>query len=88
VGANAVTIFYQNATSAAIGTYCYFDAFQFESGSTASTYFDGYASDIPNKEYPVLAWTGTPQQSTSTAVAYWGTKPTTLWQNVDAVGLP
>jgi hypothetical protein len=88
VGANAVTIFYQNATSAAIGTYCYFDAFQFEAGSTASTYFDGYASDIPNKEYPVLAWTGTPQQSTSTAVAYWGTKPTTLWQNVDTVGLP
>jgi hypothetical protein len=88
VGATAATLFLRNDNSGVIGRYCYMDAVQFESGSTASTYFDGYASDIPNKEYPVLAWTGTPQQSTSTAVAYWGTKPTTLWQNVDTVGLP
>lgn len=88
VGATAVTLFVGNTAAQTIGTSVLVDAFQFETGSTASTYFDGYASDIPAKEYPVLAWTGTAQQSTSTAIAYWGTKPTTLWQNVDTVGLP
>jgi hypothetical protein len=88
VGATAATLFTGNTASQTIGTSLLVDGIQFETGSTASTYFDGYASDIPAKEYPVLAWTGTPQQSTSTAVAYWGSKPTTLWQNVDTVGLP
>lgn len=88
VGATAATLFLRNDNAGVVGKFCYMDAVQFETGSTASTYFDGYASDIPAKEYPALAWTGTAQQSTSTAVAYWGTKPTTLWQNVDTVGLP
>jgi hypothetical protein len=87
-GTTAVGPFINMPSSATLNTYAYIDAIQFESGSGASSYFDGYASDIPAKEYPALAWTGTAQQSTSTAVAYWGTKPTTLWQNVDTVGLP
>jgi hypothetical protein len=88
IGATHATLFPQNATSAALNTVIYMDSFQFETGSTASTYFDGYTSNIPAKEYPSLAWTGTAQESTSTAVAYWGTKPTTTWDNVDIVGLP
>lgn len=88
VGATAMTLFVGNTAAQTIGTSVLVDAFQFETGSTASTYFDGYASDIPAKEYPVLAWTGTAQQSTSTAIAYWGTKPTTLWNNVDEQGIP
>lgn len=87
-GTTAVSLFTNMPGSATLNTYAYIDAIQLESGSTASTYFDGYASDIPAKEYPVLAWTGTAQQSTSTAVAYWGTKPTTLWNNVDTQGIP
>lgn len=88
IGATAATLFLRNDNMGVVGTYCYMDAVQFELASTASSYFDGYNSDIPAKEYPVLAWTGTAQQSTSTAVAYWGTKPATLWNNVDEQGIP
>lgn len=86
--ATHATIFIASGTSVATGTQLYMDAVQFETGSTASTYFDGYASDIPAKEFPALAWTGIAQESSSTADAYWGTKPATLWQNVDEQGLP
>lgn len=87
-GTTAVAPFINMPSTATLNTYAYIDAIQFESGSTASTYFDGYNSNIPSNQYPALAWTGTAQQSTSTATAYWGTLPTTLWQNVDSVGLP
>lgn len=86
--ATHATLFLQSATSVTAGTQLYLDAVQFETGSTASTYFDGYASDIPAKEFPALAWTGIAQESSSTADAYWGTKPVTLWNNVDQQGIP
>lgn len=58
------------------------------SGGYAAYYFDGSYSDIPADRDGILAWSGTSNFSSSTANAYWGTKPTTLWQNVDTVGLP
>ena len=58
------------------------------SGGYAAYYFDGSYSDIPADRNPNLGWSGTQNFSSSTANAYWGTKPTTLWQNVDTVGLP
>lgn len=58
------------------------------SGGYAAYYFDGSYSDIPTDRNPNLAWSGTANFSTSTANAYWGTKPTTLWNNVDEQGIP
>lgn len=70
--------------------FIYIDALILEknSGGYAAYYFDGSYSEIPADRDSKLAWTGTANDSTSTGNAYWGTKPTTLWQNVDTVGLP
>lgn len=78
------------ATTGSVNDYVYIDGVQIEknSGGYAAYYFDGSYSDIPADRDGILAWSGTPNFSTSTANAYWGTKPTTLWQNVDTVGLP
>jgi hypothetical protein len=51
-------------------------------------YWDGINTDIPASHRPELAWTGTADNSTSTAEAYFGTIPTLTWANVDSVGLP
>jgi hypothetical protein len=56
--------------------------------SSNTYYWDGTDTDIPASRRPELAWTGTPDLSTSTAEAYFGTIPTLTWANVDSVGLP
>jgi hypothetical protein len=56
--------------------------------STNSYYWDGTTTDIPTSRRPEIAWTGTPDLSTSTANAYFGNIPTLTWANVDTVGLP
>lgn len=82
--------YWVNTAAGSIGDFFYLDAIIVEknSGGYAAYYFDGSYSEIPADRDPKLAWTGTANDSTSTGNAYWGTKPTTLWQNVDTVGLP
>ena len=72
------------------GDFVYYDAIIIEknAGGYAAYYFDGSYSEIPSDRDPEVAWTGTANDSTSTADAYWGTKPTTTWDNVDIQGLP
>lgn len=76
--------------SGSINDFVYIDAVQIEknSGGYAAYYFDGSYSDIPADRDGKLAWSGTQNFSSSTANAYWGTKPTTTWDNVDIQGLP
>lgn len=56
--------------------------------SSNTYYWDGTTTDIPTNRNYALAWTGTANNSTSTATAYFSDIPATTWDNVDQVGLP
>jgi len=75
--------------SAPLGTTFLVDGVCVVKESSNDYYWDGTTTDIPSSRRPEnLAWTGTANNSTSTAEAYFGTIPTLTWANVDAVGLP
>jgi hypothetical protein len=83
-----IELFVRNATSGAIGDTFLADGLLVVNESTNSFYFDGTTTDIPASRRPELAWTGTADNSTSTAEAYFGTIPDTTWDNVDQQGIP
>lgn len=56
--------------------------------SSNDFYWDGSTTDIPTSRRPEIAWTGTANLSTSTALAYFGDIPDTTWDNVDTQGIP
>ncbi len=81
-------IFIRFGSSGAIGDTFLVDGVICVQASTNDFYWDGTTTDIPASRRPKLAWTGTPDLSTSTATAYFGDIPTLTWENVDTVGLP
>jgi hypothetical protein len=73
----------------AIGDTLLIDGILVTQASANDYYWDGTYTDIPTSRRPTnLTWTGTADLSTSTATAYFGDVPDTLWENVDTVGLP
>ena len=81
-------IFIRNSTAGAIGDTFLVDGILCVAQSTNTYYWDGTNTDIPTNRNYAIAWTGTANNSTSTATAYFGTIPATTWDNVDTVGLP
>lgn len=81
-------VYIRNQTTGSIGDTFRTDGVLCVEQATNDYYWDGSTTDIPSDRRPSTAWTGTANLSSSTATAYFGTKPTTLWQNVDTVGLP
>jgi hypothetical protein len=81
-------IFIRFGSSGAIGDTFLVDGVICVQASTNDFYWDGTNTDIPASRRPKLAWTGTSNDSTSTAQAYFGDIPTLTWANVDSVGLP
>lgn len=81
-------IFIRNNTGGSIGDTFLVDGVSCVAANTNDYYWDGSTSDIPTSRRPILTWTGTAHNSTSTANAYFGTIPATTWDNVDTVGLP
>jgi hypothetical protein len=81
-------IFCRFGNSGAIGDTFRVDGAIVVEAASNDFYWDGTDTDIPASRRPELAWTGTADNSTSTAEAYFGTIPTLTWANVDSVGLP
>jgi hypothetical protein len=75
-------------STGSIGDAYLVDAVMATKEASNTYYWDGTDTDIPDSRRPELAWTGTADNSTSTAEAYFGTIPTLTWANVDSVGLP
>lgn len=81
-------IFIRYSTAGAIGDTFRADGILCVQASTNTYYWDGTTTDIPTNRNYALAWTGTANNSTSTATAYFSDIPATTWDNVDQVGLP
>lgn len=81
-------IFIRYSTAGAIGDTFRADGILCVQASTNTYYWDGTTTDIPTNRKYELAWTGTANNSTSTATAYFSDIPATTWDNVDTVGLP
>ena len=81
-------IFIRYSTAGAIGDTFRADGILCVQASTNTYYWDGTTTNIPTNRNYALAWTGTANNSTSTATAYFGDIPATTWDNVDQVGLP
>lgn len=81
-------IFIRFGNTGSIGDAMLIDGILCVQASSNDYYWDGTTTDIPASRKPEIAWTGTANNSTSTALAYFGDIPDTTWDNVDTQGIP
>lgn len=75
------------AATGSIGDTFLVDGVMVVDGSDPGFYWDGTYTDIPTNRFPILSWTGSSNNSTSTSNAYFDTLGTTTWADVFNTGL-